>query len=87
MKKTIARCLFRAPADRQPGSATPTAGVHILIPRWDTRLGDSIVSSLFFSEVRKLNARAAVLTVPALVKLVAFLAVYAHSHPAAKGRW
>lgn len=69
MKKTIARCLFRAPADRRPGSATPAAGLHIVVPRWDAKLGDSIVSSFFFREARKLNARVTVLTVPELAPL------------------
>ena len=37
-------------------------------PRWDAKLGDSIVSSFFFREARRLNARVTVLTVVELAQ-------------------
>nr|WP_238539312.1 glycosyltransferase family 9 protein [Pseudomonas sp. GM55] len=43
--------------------------LHIVVPRWDAKLGDSIVSSFFFREARKLNAQVTVLTVAELATL------------------
>ncbi|MBE1188921.1 lipopolysaccharide heptosyltransferase family protein, partial [Escherichia coli] len=43
--------------------------MHILVPRWDAKLGDSIVSSFFFREARRLNARVTVLTVEELAQM------------------
>lgn len=43
---------------------------HILVIRWDAKLGDSFVSSFFFRELRKLpNKVITVVTTPALEKL------------------
>ncbi|MCY1523516.1 hypothetical protein D9M68_584170 [compost metagenome] len=51
------RVVFRLLADRLLPPRATTGSLHILVPRWDAKLGDSIVSSFFFREVRRLNAR------------------------------
>ncbi|QOR40213.1 glycosyltransferase family 9 protein [Billgrantia diversa] len=67
--KVIARFLIRCLADRHQVSAASSGPLHIVVPRWDAKLGDAIVSSFFFREARKLNARVTVLTVPELAAL------------------
>ncbi|HHW4402045.1 TPA: glycosyltransferase family 9 protein [Aeromonas hydrophila] len=44
---------------------------HILVVRWDAKLGDSFISSFFFREIKKLpsNKRVTVITTPALAGL------------------
>ncbi|MGY3945578.1 glycosyltransferase family 9 protein [Aeromonas tecta] len=44
---------------------------HILVIRWDAKLGDSFISSFFFREIKKLpgNKRVTVITTPALASL------------------
>ncbi|MGY2227689.1 glycosyltransferase family 9 protein [Pseudomonas tolaasii] len=69
IQKTIARCLIRQLADRHPMESSLSDRMHIVVPRWDAKLGDSIVSSFFFREARKLNARVTVLTVSELAPL------------------
>lgn len=59
------RCL----ADRQPISEVSRGTLHIVVPRWDAKLGDAIVSSFFFREAQKLNARVTVLTVAELAPM------------------
>lgn len=44
--------------------------LHILVPRWDGKLGDSIVSSFFLREARRLlGARITIVTVPELAEM------------------
>lgn len=59
------RCLV----DRELVARDLANPLHIVLPRWDAKLGDAIVSSFFFREARKLGARVTVLTVPELVDL------------------
>ena len=63
------RVTFRLLADRSLAPRVTEEKLHILVPRWDAKLGDSIVSSFFFREVRKLNARVTVLTVAELAQM------------------
>lgn len=44
---------------------------HVLVVRWDAKLGDSFISSFFFREIKKLpgNKRVTVITTPALASL------------------
>ncbi|WP_323941914.1 glycosyltransferase family 9 protein [Aeromonas hydrophila] len=44
---------------------------HILVVRWDAKLGDSFISSFFFREIKKLpgNKKVTVITTPALASL------------------
>ncbi|GJA47498.1 MULTISPECIES: glycosyltransferase family 9 protein [Aeromonas] len=44
---------------------------HILVVRWDAKLGDSFISSFFFRELKKLpgNKKVTVITTPALASL------------------
>ncbi|WNL42744.1 glycosyltransferase family 9 protein [Halomonas sp. PAMB 3264] len=65
----VARFLARCLADRFPVAVASPDPLHIIVPRWDAKLGDAIVSSFFFREVRKLNARVTVLTVTELAPL------------------
>lgn len=60
-----------SPAGGQTFAHAPPPGekLHILLLRWDAKLGDSIVSSFFFRESRKLNARLTVLTVDELAEM------------------
>lgn len=67
--RIVARAVFRLLADRPLTSRTTEERLHILVPRWDAKLGDSIVSSFFFREARRLNARVTVLTVPELAQM------------------
>lgn len=69
LRKTIARWLIRLWADRRPTTAASSGRLHIVVPRWDAKLGDSIVSSFFFREARQLNAHVTVLTVAQLAPL------------------
>jgi len=68
-RKTLARLLLRALVDRPPPRREPGRPLHIVVPRWDAKLGDAIVSSFFFREARKLGARVTVLTVAELAEL------------------
>lgn len=56
-------------ADRLLTPKATQGSLHILVPRWDAKLGDSIVSSFFFREARRLNARVTVLTVAELAQM------------------
>lgn len=67
--KACMRVTFRLLADRSLAPRVTEEKLHILVPRWDAKLGDSIVSSFFFREVRKLNARVTVLTVAELAQM------------------
>lgn len=67
--KACTRLVFRLIADRSPNRRALPERPHVLIPRWDAKLGDAIVSSFFFREVRQLNARVTVLTVEDLALL------------------
>lgn len=68
MKKTIC-FLARTLADWSPISEPSSTRIHIVVPRWDAKLGDTIVSSFFFREAQKLNARVTVLTVAELAPI------------------
>nr|WP_235582486.1 glycosyltransferase family 9 protein [Pseudomonas aeruginosa] len=63
------RVVFRLLVDRSLQTRPTEGNLHILVPRWDAKLGDSIVSSFFFREARKLNARVTVLTVAELAQM------------------
>lgn len=67
--KACMRVVFRLLVDRSLQPRPTKGNLHILIPRWDAKLGDSIVSSFFFREARKLNARVTVLTVVELAQM------------------
>lgn len=67
--KACIRVLFRLLADRLLSPKTTDGALHILVPRWDAKLGDSIISSFFFREARRLNARVTVLTVAELAQM------------------
>ena len=67
--KRSARLLSRLLADRPLTAVATGSQSHILVVRWDAKLGDSIVSSLFYREAHKLNARITVLTVAELAEL------------------
>lgn len=69
IRKSIARFLICQLADRPPIASPLSGRLHIVVPRWDAKLGDSIVSSFFFREARKLNAQVTVLTVAELATL------------------
>ena len=57
-------------ADREPRVRFTDEPLHILIPRWDGKLGDSIVSSFFIREAHlRLNAKVTVLTVKELADI------------------
>ncbi len=68
-RKNLARWLLRVVADRSLPRREMRQPLHIVVPRWDAKLGDAIVSSFFFREARKLGARVTVLTVAELVDL------------------
>ncbi|MCJ8205388.1 glycosyltransferase family 9 protein [Pseudomonas sp. RGM2987] len=68
-RKSMARLLMRCLVDRQLAPRDLAQPLHIVLPRWDAKLGDAIVSSFFFREAHKLGARVTVLTVPELVDL------------------
>ncbi|MBL4835020.1 MAG: glycosyltransferase family 9 protein [Pseudomonas sp.] len=63
------RRLARLLADRALKATAANANLHIVVVRWDAKLGDAIVSSFFYREVRKLNARVTVITVAELAEL------------------
>ncbi len=67
--RACTRVLFRLLADRLLPPRNTDGSLHILVPRWDAKLGDSIVSSFFFREARRLNARVTVLTVAELAQM------------------
>ena len=69
IRKTIARFFVRLLADRPTVGSSLGEPLHIVVPRWDAKLGDSIVSSFFFREARRLNAQVTVLTVSELETL------------------
>ncbi|MGF6765961.1 ADP-heptose:LPS heptosyltransferase [Paraburkholderia sp. GAS33] len=65
--KAFARRIICALFDRPPETATMDMPRHIVVLRWDAKLGDTIVSSPFYREIRHLpNARVTVVTVAAL---------------------
>jgi ADP-heptose:LPS heptosyltransferase len=68
-RKACTRAAFRLLADRSLKPKATEGSLHILVPRWDAKLGDSIVSSFFFREARRLNARVTVLTVAGLAQM------------------
>lgn len=67
--KTVSRTFFRILADRNLAVDDQDVKRHIVLPRWDAKLGDAILSSFFLREVASLNIRVTVLTVPELVTL------------------
>lgn len=69
IRKACARVVCRLLADRLLTPRATQGSLHILVPRWDAKLGDSIVSSFFFREARRLNARVTVLTVAELAQM------------------
>ncbi|MBI0471267.1 glycosyltransferase family 9 protein [Pectobacterium parmentieri] len=68
-RKALCRSLFRLLADRYPPQKETPARPHIIVPRWDAKLGDAVVSSFFLREAARLNARLTVLTVAELMPL------------------
>ncbi|MBA1210462.1 MULTISPECIES: glycosyltransferase family 9 protein [Pseudomonas] len=68
-RKAIVRRLMRCLVDRQLAPRDFAQPLHVVVPRWDAKLGDAIISSFFFREIRKLGARVTVLTVRELVDL------------------
>ncbi|WPC04697.1 glycosyltransferase family 9 protein [Pseudomonas benzenivorans] len=69
IRRMLVRAVIRLLADRLPKPRSTKESLHILVPRWDAKLGDSIVSSFFFREARRLNARVTVLTVVELAQM------------------
>lgn len=69
LRKAASRLIFRLLADKSLPTKPPGEKLHILLLRWDAKLGDAIVSSFFFREARKLNARLTVITVKELSKM------------------
>ncbi len=67
--KRSARRLARLLADRPLTATAAGDNPHLLVLRWDAKLGDAIVSSFFYREARKLNARVTVITVAELAEL------------------
>lgn len=62
----IVRILF----DRAPSQKAMGASKHVVVLRWDAKLGDSIVSSHFYREIRKLpGVRVTVVTVAELAEI------------------
>lgn len=56
--------------DRERLAADLSRVQHILVVRWDAKLGDSYISSFFFREIKKLpNVRVTVITTPELKDL------------------
>lgn len=68
-RKALVRGLLRLLVDRRLPRCEAAAPLHIVVPRWDAKLGDALVSSFFFREARKLGARVTVLTVAELEEL------------------
>ena len=69
LRKAVSRLIFRLLADKPLPAKAPSEKTHILLLRWDAKLGDAIVSSFFFRESRKLNAHLTVLTVNELAEM------------------
>lgn len=69
LAKIVSRSAARAIIDRQLSESSLSSSPHILVIRWDNKLGDAIVSSFFYREAGKLNAKVTVLTTPELVPL------------------
>ncbi|MGM1051023.1 MAG: glycosyltransferase family 9 protein [Pseudomonadota bacterium] len=67
--KRCAHRLARLLADRPLSATAASDNPHILVLRWDAKLGDAIVSSFFYREARKVNARTTVITVAELSEL------------------
>ncbi|POA55445.1 ADP-heptose--LPS heptosyltransferase [Pseudomonas sp. FW507-12TSA] len=67
--KSCARRLARLLADRSLKATAANVNPHIVVLRWDAKLGDAIVSSFFYREARKLNVRVTVITVAELAEL------------------
>lgn len=66
--RAFARRVACALFDRPAREANARAPRHIVVLRWDAKLGDAIVSSPFYREIRRLpGARVTVVTVAALV--------------------
>ncbi|MGV8863211.1 MAG: glycosyltransferase family 9 protein [Pseudomonas sp.] len=61
--------MARLLADRPLTAALAASNPHVIVLRWDAKLGDAIVSSFFYREARKLNAHITVLTVAELAEL------------------
>lgn len=68
-RKVLSRMLFRLLADRSLPSSEASTQQHIVIPRWDAKLGDAIVSSFFLREAAKMGIQVTVITVEELVPL------------------
>ncbi len=69
IRKAFVRLAYRLFADRLLTPRATEENLHIVVPRWDAKLGDSIVSSFFFREARRLYARVTVLTVAELAQM------------------
>jgi ADP-heptose:LPS heptosyltransferase len=67
--KTISRAAIRTVCDKRLAENNLGLEPHILVVRWDNKLGDAIVSSFFYREAKKLNAKVTVLTTPELEPL------------------
>lgn len=67
---TLARGVIRLLFDRTPVQTAMGALAHVVVLRWDAKLGDSIVSSPFYREIRKLSGvRVTVVTVAELEEI------------------
>lgn len=73
MIKELVRMIFRVAVralwDRRLADNHIGSEPHILVIRWDNKLGDAIVSSFFYREAKKLNAKVTVLTTDELEPL------------------
>lgn len=68
--KTLVRALVRVLFDRRPVPTPCATPRHVVVLRWDAKLGDAIVSSPFYREIRKLQGvRVTVVTVAELAAL------------------
>lgn len=68
--KYIIRSLARIAFDRSPRYDQISGVIHVVVIRWDAKLGDSVVSSFFYREIKKLkNYSVTVLTVENLAAL------------------
>lgn len=69
LRKSASRLVCRLIVDKPLSTKPFQERPHILLLRWDAKLGDAIVSSFFYREARKLNARVTVITVKELAKM------------------
>lgn len=68
--KSIRRSLARLLFDRSPKTDGCCNVQHVVVIRWDAKLGDSIVSSFFYREIKKLEGtKVTVLTVDSLASM------------------